>query len=83
MIVTSVGGVETRWYFTVEPAAFVGFSTQLLEDRDECEVFFATIDEFDGRFFPGTILIHSGGREYLRLKVEKIETEPTAAAPAD
>jgi len=82
VIVTSVGGVETRWYFTVEPAAFVGFSTQLLEDRDECEIFFATIDEFDGRFFPGTILIHSGGREYLRLKVEKIETEPAKAEPA-
>lgn len=73
VIVTSLNGVETRWYFTREKPAFVGFSSQLTEDQEECEVYFSTIDEFDGRFFPRDIIIHSAGREYLRLKIESIE----------
>lgn len=78
VLITTVNGVETRWYFTREPAAFVGFSTQLFEDTDECEVYFATIDEFDGRYFPGRIIIRSGGREYMELNVRNVEISDPA-----
>jgi serine protease Do len=76
VVVTSLNGVECRWYFTRERPAFVGFSCQLAEDRDECELFFATVDEFDGRFFPGQMLIRSAGRDYLTLKVQSVRLEP-------
>jgi serine protease Do len=79
VVVTSLEGVETRWYFSRPvmegdqvrfPAAFVGFSCQLFEDRDECEVYFATVRKFGDRSFPGEMVVRVGGREYLRLLVE-------------
>ncbi len=73
VLITAVNGVQTRWYFARQPAAFVGFSSQLFEDTDECEVYFATMEEFGGRFFPGRILVRSGGREYMELVVEHVE----------
>lgn len=80
VLVTSLNGVECRWYFTKDKPAFVGFSCQITEDHDECEVFFLTIDEFDNRFFPGQILIRTGGRDYLRLKVQSLQIEPDNSA---
>jgi S1-C subfamily serine protease len=83
VIVTSLEGVETRWYFSRSvmdgeqvrfPAAFVGFSCQLLEDRDECEVYFATVRKFGNRSFPGEMVVRVGGREYLRLLVENFNS---------
>jgi len=90
VILTSLNGVETRWYFTRpsqtgdltgRPAAFVGFSCQLLEDRDECEVYFATIRDFNGRMFPGEMVVRVGGREYLRLLINTMN--PAAARDDD
>lgn len=80
VLITTVNGVETRWYFSRQPASLVGFSSQLAEDLDECEVFFATMHEADGRFFPGKILVRSGGREYLKLDVEKFAIRTSADA---
>ena len=75
VLVTTLTGVETRWYFARTPAAFVGMSYQITEDAEECEVYFGTVDQFEDRFFPGQIIIRSGGREYLRLNVGKLELE--------
>ena len=69
VLVTTLTGVETRWYFARTPAAFVGMSCQITEDSEECEVYFGTVDQFEDRFFPGQIIVRSGGREYLRLRV--------------
>ena len=90
VIVTSLEGVETRWYFSRPvmdgeqvrfPAAFVGFSCQLQEDRDECEVYFATVRKFGNRSFPGEMVVRVGGREYLRLLVENFN--PAASRDDD
>jgi len=78
VLVTTLTGVETRWYFSRNPATFVGMSCQITEDAEECEVYFGTVDQFDNRFFPGQIIIRSAGREYLRLQVSKVDL---AAAP--
>lgn len=75
VLITSLTGVETRWYFARNPAAFVGLSCQIAEGTQECEIYFGTVDQFDDRFFPGQIIIRSGGREYLRLHVAQIELE--------
>jgi len=75
VLVTTLTGVETRWYFARQPAAFVGMSCQIAEDTEECEVYFGTVDQFEDRFFPGQIIIRSSGREYLRLNVTQIELE--------
>ena len=77
VLVTTLTGVETRWYFARSPAAFVGLSCQIAEDAEECEVYFGTVDQFEDRFFPGQIIVRSGGREYLRLNVGKTELEKT------
>ena len=90
VIFTSLNGVETRWYFSRAvtegdqvrfPPAFIGFSCQLLEDMDECEVYFASIRDFDGRSFPGEMVIRVTGREYLRLLTTSFTT--TAARDDD
>ena len=73
VLVTTLTGVETRWYFTRQPAAFVGMSCQIAEDTQECEVYFGTVDQMGDRFFPGQIIVRSGGRDYLQLNVEKLE----------
>lgn len=73
VLVTTLTGVETRWYFSRNPTAFVGMSCQITEDADECEVYFGTVDQFEDRFFPGQIIVHSGGREYLRLQVSQLD----------
>ncbi len=72
VLVTTVRGVQTRWYFTRERPTLVGFSSQLSEDVDECEVFFLTMREHEGRFFPGRILVRIGGRDYLILEVANV-----------
>lgn len=74
VLVTTSGQVTTRWYFTRQPASFVGLSSQLTEDAEECELLFTTIEERNGLYFPGGILIRTGGREYLKLTVEKFQT---------
>jgi S1-C subfamily serine protease len=74
---TTLTGVETRWYFARNPAAFIGMSCQLTEDAEECEVYFGTVDQFENRFFPGQIIIRSGGREYLRLQVSQLDLATT------
>lgn len=73
VLVTTLTGVETRWYFARNPAAFVGMSCQITEDSDECDVYFGTVDQFEDRFFPGQIIVRSGGREYLRLQVSQLD----------
>ena len=80
MLITTVKGVETRWYFTRQKPSLVGFASQLAEDTDECEVYFLTLREQDGRFFPSRILVRSGGRDYLTLEVSGINAKPTAEA---
>lgn len=75
VLITSLTGVETRWYFARNPAAFVGLSCQIAEDTQECEIYFGTVDQFEDRFFPGQIIVRSGGREYLRLNVAQVELE--------
>jgi serine protease Do len=50
VLVTTLTGVETRWYFARTPAAFVGMSCQITEDAEECEVYFGTVDQFEDRF---------------------------------
>lgn len=80
VLVTTVNGVETRWYFSRQSPSLVGFSSQLAEDLDECEVFFATMSEADGRFFPSKILVRSGARDYLMINVEKFGIRTAADA---
>jgi serine protease Do len=77
VLVTTLTGVETRWYFARNPAAFIGMSCQLTEDAEECEVYFGTVHQFENRFFPGQIIIRSGGREYLRLQVSQLDLATT------
>ncbi|NQV25803.1 MAG: trypsin-like peptidase domain-containing protein [Rhodopirellula sp.] len=77
VLVTTLTGVETRWYFARNPAAFVGMSCQITEDAEECEVYFGTVDQFEDRFFPGQIIVRSGGREYLRLNVSQLDLAKT------
>tara|TARA_R110002072_G_scaffold284587_1_gene449068 strand:+ start:109456 stop:111126 length:1671 start_codon:yes stop_codon:yes gene_type:complete len=77
VLVTTLTGVETRWYFSRNPAAFVGMSCQITEDAEECEIYFGTVDQFENRFFPGQIIIRSAGREYLRLQVSQLDFATT------
>ena len=80
VLITTVKGVETRWFFTRQKPSLVGFASQLAEDTDECEVYFLSLREQDGRFFPSRILVRSGGRDYLTLEVSGMTVKPAAEA---
>ncbi len=80
VLITTVKGVETRWFFTRQKPSLVGFASQLAEDTDECEVYFLTLREQDGRFFPSRILVRSGGRDYLTLEVSGLTVKPAGEA---
>jgi S1-C subfamily serine protease len=74
VIVTSKTGVEGRWYFSQAAGTFVGFSSQLYEDTDECEVVFGPLAEFEGRKFPKELTVRSGGIEFVKLVIKSIQT---------
>lgn len=81
VLVTTLTGVETRWYFARQPAAFVGMSCQIAEDTQECEVYFGKIDQFGDRMYPGQLIVRSGGRNYLQLNVRNLELGVSESAP--
>lgn len=74
VIVTSKAGVEGRWYFSQEPGLFAGFSTQIFEDTDECEVIFGSLAPINGLNFPKEMTVRSGNKEFTKLIVESVET---------
>jgi serine protease Do len=73
VLVSTSGGVETRWYFNAAGGALVGFDTRLVEDTDECQVRFREMGTFEGIRFPSEILVRHGDSDYAVLRIERLK----------
>jgi serine protease Do len=75
VLTSELTGVQSRWYFSRDSGEFVGFDTQLSDDRDECEVRFGPPTGSSGVRFPSRLSVNHGGREVFRLTVESFAAE--------
>ena len=69
VLVSTIGSVECRWYFSVAGGALAGFDTRLAEDTDACEIRFREMGTFDGVRFPSEIVIRHGDTEFATFRV--------------
>jgi len=69
VLVSSLGSVECRWYFSVATGAMAGFDTRLVEDTDDCQIRFREMGTFDGIRFPSEIVVRHGEGEYATFRV--------------
>ncbi len=69
VLVSTMGSVECRWYFSVAGGALVGFDTRLAEDADACEIRFREMGTFDGVHFPAEIVVRHGDTDYATFRV--------------
>jgi serine protease Do len=69
VLVSTLGSVETRWYFNAATGALVGWDTTLLEDTDPCEIRIRDVTSFEGIRFPAEILVRHGDTDYALFHV--------------
>ena len=73
VIVTTLGAIETRWFFSRVSGSLVGLDSRLYEDSEACSVRFENWTDFGGRRLPATWRVTSGEKEFATLKVAKTE----------
>lgn len=73
VIVTTLGAIETRWFFSRASGLLIGLDSRLYEDAEPCLIRFENWTEFNGRRLPATWLVTSGEKEFATLKVVKTE----------
>jgi serine protease Do len=69
VLISTLGSVECRWYFSVPGGTLAGFDTRLTEDADPCEIRFREAGTFDGVRFPSEIVVRHGETEYATFRV--------------
>jgi len=69
VVVSSLGSIDCRWYFSVATGALAGFDTRLVEDTDDCQIRFREIGTFEGVRFPSEIVVRHGESEYATFHV--------------
>ena len=69
VLVSTLGSVECRWYFSVATGALSGFDTRLMEDADDCEIRFREMGTFEGVRFPSEIVVRHGENEFATFRV--------------
>ena len=79
VLVTVLSGIESRFYFSKDSGALVGYDTRLAEDVDECEIRFEDVAEFSGQKLPKRLVVRRGGRELMTLTLERAEFAPGKA----
>lgn len=73
VIVTTLGAIETRWFFSRASGLLLGLDSRLLEDAEPCQIRFDGWNDFSGRRLPATWRVTSADKEFATLKVEKAE----------
>ncbi len=73
VIVTTLGAIETRWFFSRSSGLLLGMDSRLYEDAEACSVRFENWIDFNGRRLPATWMVTSGEKEFATLKVAKAE----------
>lgn len=68
---TSLGGVNSKWYFN--PANFQLLAAEVSTDRDDdpCEIHFSDYrKDAQGRFLPGKLVVRYGDKDYLHAAID-------------
>lgn len=73
VLLSTLGSVETKWYFSAATGVPLGFDTRLLEDTDDCQVRFREIGVFDGKRFPSEIVVRHSDAEFATFRVLRVK----------
>lgn len=73
VIVTTMGAIETRWFFSRASGLLLGLDSRLYEDAEPCLIRFENWNDFNGRRLPATWMVTSGEKEFATLKVATLE----------
>jgi S1-C subfamily serine protease len=76
VLVSSVNGLESRWYVRESDGVFAGFDTSLGEDMDECEIRFTDFIDLGSRRFPKQMTVNHAGRLFANFTIEKPTFQP-------
>jgi serine protease Do len=69
VLVSTLGSVECRWYFSIAGRSLLGFDTRLADDADPCEIRFREIGAFQGVRFPSEIVVRHGDSDFAVFRV--------------
>ncbi|MGH9174596.1 MAG: S1C family serine protease, partial [Vicinamibacterales bacterium] len=75
VLVSTLTGVESRWYFTKD-GRFVGFDTRLLPNADQCALRFEELRDFDGRRLPGRFTVNHADQPYATFVIDQAQLSP-------
>jgi len=68
---TSLGGVNTKWYFNPSDYKLLGFEVSIDREDDPCEIHFSDYKkDSSNKELPHKIIIKYGDKEYASLKVD-------------
>ena len=73
VIVTTMGAIETRWFFSRASGLPLGLDSRLYEDAEPCLIRFENWTDFSGRRLPATWVVTSGEKAFATLKIAKAE----------
>ncbi len=79
VMITELGNARSRWYFEKKGGRLLGFDFQREEDTDECELRFRGDVDREGRHWPETIQVSSGGRSIGVFRIESMTARQEAA----
>lgn len=74
VLLTTRGTVTSRWYFSKQDGALVGFDTQVESDVDPCEIRIESFADFGGRQFPERIVVRSAGEDFGAFTISDLQT---------
>jgi len=68
---TSLGGVNSKWYFNPKDYQLLGCEVSTDRDDDPCEIHFSDYrKDNQGRMLPGKMVVRYGDKEYLRANID-------------
>lgn len=81
VINTKYGSVDCKWFFSQKDGTLLGFETyiakdsEILDERDPCEVYFYDYKDVDGKKLPHKMVVHYRDKKYATLTVTKYTLE--------
>jgi S1-C subfamily serine protease len=76
VLLTKLGAVPAKWYFSKKDATLLGGEVYLAErEKDPCELYFSDYKKVDGRNVPGKIEVRYGKDTFATLNVTSFEVK--------
>jgi serine protease Do len=76
VLLTKLGSVSGKWYFSKKDGTLLGGEVYLLErEKDPCELYFSDYKKVDGRSLPGKIEVRYGKDVFANINVTSFEVK--------